>query len=146
MFKAHRRKGRWHGGGGRRNGRGGSSSTVVRESLRFSKVWEGRLLNLTKSYYFLKPALIIAFSSIPIDYNLYRKFWTLQDYFRNPVQCYDKFSWMTFLKVMHKSIKSRIITIFRSRRWKAMTHCRCKLFVSPHSSQMRLWPCSRAIN
>lgn len=41
------------------------------------------------------------FSSIPIDYNLYRKFWTLQDYFRNPVQCYDKFSWMTFLKVMH---------------------------------------------
>ncbi|XP_016139183.1 THO complex subunit 1-like [Sinocyclocheilus grahami] len=36
--------------------------------------------------------------SIPIDYNLYRKFWTLQDYFRNPVQCYDKFSWMTFLK------------------------------------------------
>lgn len=38
-------------------------------------------------------------SSIPIDYNLYRKFWTLQDYFRNPVQCYEKFSWMTFLKV-----------------------------------------------
>lgn len=36
--------------------------------------------------------------SIPIDYNLYRKFWTLQDYFRNPVQCYDKFSWTTFLK------------------------------------------------
>lgn len=38
-------------------------------------------------------------SSIPIDYNLYRKFWTLQDYFRNPVQCYEKFSWITFLKV-----------------------------------------------
>ncbi|MCJ8731140.1 hypothetical protein PDJAM_G00195930 [Pangasius djambal] len=36
--------------------------------------------------------------SIPIDYNLYRKFWTLQDYFRNPVQCYDKFSWITFIK------------------------------------------------
>lgn len=36
--------------------------------------------------------------SIPIDYNLYRKFWTLQDYFRNPVQCYEKFSWMTFVK------------------------------------------------
>ena len=42
---------------------------------------------------------LFTFSSIPIDYNLYRKFWTLQDYFRNPVQCYDKFSWMTFLKV-----------------------------------------------
>lgn len=36
--------------------------------------------------------------SIPIDYTLYRKFWTLQDYFRNPVQCYDKFSWITFVK------------------------------------------------
>ncbi|XP_063073611.1 THO complex subunit 1 isoform X3 [Engraulis encrasicolus] len=37
-------------------------------------------------------------TSVPIDYNLYRKFWTLQNYFRDPVQCYDKFSWMTFLK------------------------------------------------
>lgn len=45
-------------------------------------------------------------SSIPIDYNLYRKFWTLQDYFRNPLQCYDKFSWMTFLKVNHFSMKA----------------------------------------
>ena len=42
-------------------------------------------------------------SSIPIDYNLYRKFWTLQDYFRNPVQCYDKFSWITFVKVRIQS-------------------------------------------
>lgn len=39
-------------------------------------------------------------SSIPIDYNLYRKFWSLQDYFRNPVQCYEKVSWKTFLKVI----------------------------------------------
>ncbi|KAG2458112.1 OSBL1 protein, partial [Polypterus senegalus] len=43
-------------------------------------------------------------SSIPIDYNLYRKFWTLQDYFRNPVQCYDKFSWMTFLKYSDETL------------------------------------------
>lgn len=49
------------------------------------------------------------FSSIPIDYNLYRKFWTLQDYFRNPVQCYDKFSWMTFLKVIHLSTEAKHI-------------------------------------
>uniref|UniRef100_A0A8C2WFX3 THO complex 1 n=2 Tax=Cyclopterus lumpus TaxID=8103 RepID=A0A8C2WFX3_CYCLU len=42
--------------------------------------------------------------SIPIDYNLYRKFWTLQDYFRNPVQCYDKFSWMTFLKFSEETL------------------------------------------
>ncbi|KAJ0059179.1 hypothetical protein NL108_008678 [Boleophthalmus pectinirostris] len=36
--------------------------------------------------------------SIPIDYTLYRKFWTLQDFFRNPVQCYEKISWMMFVK------------------------------------------------
>ncbi|XP_051944425.1 THO complex subunit 1 [Hippocampus zosterae] len=42
--------------------------------------------------------------SIPIDYNLYRKFWTLQDYFRNPVQCYDKVSWMTFLKYSDETL------------------------------------------
>uniref|UniRef100_A0A3B5MPS8 Death domain-containing protein n=1 Tax=Xiphophorus couchianus TaxID=32473 RepID=A0A3B5MPS8_9TELE len=42
--------------------------------------------------------------SIPIDYNLYRKFWTLQDYFRNPLQCYDKFSWMTFLKFSDETL------------------------------------------
>uniref|UniRef100_A0AAQ6AGE7 Death domain-containing protein n=1 Tax=Amphiprion ocellaris TaxID=80972 RepID=A0AAQ6AGE7_AMPOC len=43
-------------------------------------------------------------ASIPIDYNLYRKFWTLQDYFRNPVQCFDKFSWMTFLKYSDETL------------------------------------------
>ncbi|XP_043990173.1 THO complex subunit 1 isoform X2 [Gambusia affinis] len=42
--------------------------------------------------------------SIPIDYNLYRKFWMLQDYFRNPLQCYDKFSWMTFLKFSDETL------------------------------------------
>lgn len=31
-----------------------------------------------------------------IDYNLYRKFWSLQDYFRKPVQCYDKAAWRAF--------------------------------------------------
>nr|XP_023671470.1 THO complex subunit 1 [Paramormyrops kingsleyae] len=42
--------------------------------------------------------------TVPIDYALYRKFWTLQDYFRNPVQCYDKFSWMTFLKYSDETL------------------------------------------
>ncbi|XP_028282624.1 THO complex subunit 1 isoform X2 [Parambassis ranga] len=42
--------------------------------------------------------------SIPIDYNLYRKFWTLQDYFRNPLQCFDKFFWMTFLKFSDETL------------------------------------------
>jgi len=35
-------------------------------------------------------------SSMPIDYNLYRKFWALQDFFRRPNQCYDKTAWQTF--------------------------------------------------
>lgn len=49
-------------------------------------------------------------SSIPIDYNLYRKFWTLQDYFRNPVQCYDKVSWITFVKVKCRNINSTVFS------------------------------------
>ncbi|ELU18757.1 hypothetical protein CAPTEDRAFT_184685 [Capitella teleta] len=35
-------------------------------------------------------------SAIPIDYQLYRKFWSLQDFFRKPIQCYDKNSWKAF--------------------------------------------------
>ena len=58
---------------------------------------------------FIKTESYFPFSSIPIDYNLYRKFWTLQDYFRNPVQCYDKFSWMTFLKVMQPTTEAEKI-------------------------------------
>nr|CAG4649179.1 EOG090X0324 [Scapholeberis mucronata] len=30
------------------------------------------------------------------DYNLYKKFWSLQDFFRNPNQCYTKVPWKTF--------------------------------------------------
>lgn len=48
----------------------------------------------------------IVYSSIPIDYNLYRKFWALQDYFRKPVQCFDKAAWKTF-----SNVSSRIIAI-----------------------------------
>ncbi|XP_034250711.1 THO complex subunit 1 isoform X2 [Thrips palmi] len=33
---------------------------------------------------------------ITIDYNLYSKFWSLQDFFRNPNQCYDRVHWKTF--------------------------------------------------
>jgi len=40
-------------------------------------------------------------SSIPVDYNLYRKFWSLQDFFRRPAQCYEKFAWKTFSSVCH---------------------------------------------
>ncbi|XP_069777794.1 THO complex subunit 1 isoform X2 [Narcine bancroftii] len=47
--------------------------------------------------------------SVPIDYNLYRKFWSLQDFFRNPLQCYEKISWKTFLK--HSD---EVLEVFRS--------------------------------
>ncbi|KAK0161819.1 hypothetical protein PV327_008231 [Microctonus hyperodae] len=35
-------------------------------------------------------------NKIQIDYNLYRKFWALQDFFRNPNQCYNKIHWKVF--------------------------------------------------
>ncbi|XP_072323978.1 THO complex subunit 1 isoform X2 [Scyliorhinus torazame] len=47
--------------------------------------------------------------SVPIDYNLYRKFWSLQDFFRNPLQCYEKIYWKTFLK--HSD---EVLDVFRS--------------------------------
>ena len=34
-----------------------------------------------------------------VDCNLYKKFWSLQDYFRNPNQCYNKIPWKTFCSV-----------------------------------------------
>ena len=37
--------------------------------------------------------------SLNIDYALYKKFWTLQDFFRNPQQCYEKIRWKTFATV-----------------------------------------------
>ncbi|XP_061588410.1 THO complex subunit 1 [Cololabis saira] len=60
--------------------------------------------------------------SIPIDYNLYRKFWTLQDYFRNPMQCYDKFSWMTFLKYSDETL-----AVFKSYKLDDMQASKRKL-------------------
>lgn len=34
--------------------------------------------------------------NIVIDYSLYCKFWSLQDFFRNPNQCYNKVQWKLF--------------------------------------------------
>lgn len=36
---------------------------------------------------------------VKIDYNLYCKFWALQDFFRNPNQCYNMLEWRTFAGV-----------------------------------------------
>lgn len=40
-----------------------------------------------------------------IDYNLYCRFWSLQDFFRNPNTCYNKIQWKTFVAVSNKPIK-----------------------------------------
>ncbi|XP_033914527.3 THO complex subunit 1 isoform X2 [Acipenser ruthenus] len=61
-------------------------------------------------------------SSIPIDYNLYRKFWTLQDYFRNPLQCYEKYSWLTFLKYSDETL-----SVFKSYKLDDMQVSKKKL-------------------
>lgn len=39
---------------------------------------------------------------VKIDYNLYCKFWSLQDFFRNPNQCYSKAQWKMFQAVNNK--------------------------------------------
>lgn len=39
---------------------------------------------------------------VKVDYNLYVKFWSLQDFFRNPTQCYNKVSWKSFTLVCSK--------------------------------------------
>lgn len=50
-------------------------------------------------------------SGIPVDYNLYRKFWSLQDFFRRPAQCYEKFAWKTF-----SSYSDEVLSCFDSYR------------------------------
>lgn len=36
-------------------------------------------------------------TKLNIDYNLYCRFWSLQDFFRNPNTCYNKIQWKTFV-------------------------------------------------
>lgn len=44
--------------------------------------------------------------TVKIDHNLYCKFWALQDFFRNPNQCYES-EWKTFAAVSPILIESR---------------------------------------
>ena len=37
--------------------------------------------------------------NLTVDYALYAKFWQLQDFFRNPNQCYTNVKWKTFSTV-----------------------------------------------
>jgi len=53
-------------------------------------------------------------NKIPIDYNLYRKFWALQDFFRNPNQCYNKMHWKVFSTVSN-SINNSIYLYIQNK-------------------------------
>jgi len=46
-----------------------------------------------------------------VDYNLYIKFWSLQDFFRNPPQCYTPVGWKTF-----KLHMMEVLGVFDSHR------------------------------
>ncbi|XP_064486443.1 THO complex subunit 1-like isoform X2 [Ornithodoros turicata] len=48
-------------------------------------------------------------STITVDYNLYRKFWSLQEYFRQPTLCYSKVHWRQF-----SSYSSDVLSVFGS--------------------------------
>jgi len=45
--------------------------------------------------------------NIKVDYSLYVKFWSLQDYFRTPVDCFNKKLWKTFTSV--RQLQKRLI-------------------------------------
>merc|ERR1719427_784732 len=47
--------------------------------------------------------------NLNVDYSLYCKFWQIQDYFRNPIQCYQKVPWKTF-----SSYASDVLSTFQS--------------------------------
>ena len=67
------------------------------------------------------------FSSILVDYNLYRKFWSLQDYFRKPVQCYDKAAWRAFAMVCSWVCLSLSVTYVHFHWWHKFTEWSCFL-------------------
>lgn len=44
--------------------------------------------------------------TLPIDFNLYQKLWSIQDYFRHPVQCYANEQWKTLTANMEELLKA----------------------------------------
>ena len=56
-------------------------------------------------------------STVPIDFNLYRKFWALQDYFRNPTQCYNN----TVAWKMFTENTKQVLNVFRSLKLEHVT-------------------------
>jgi len=47
--------------------------------------------------------------NLNVDYSLYCKFWQIQDFFRNPLQCYQKVPWKTF-----SNYASDVLSTFQS--------------------------------
>ncbi|KAH9363704.1 hypothetical protein HPB48_002017 [Haemaphysalis longicornis] len=47
-------------------------------------------------------------NAVPVDYNLYRKFWSLQESFRQPTLCYSKVHWRQF------TTASNVLSVFGS--------------------------------
>ncbi|XP_067033610.1 THO complex subunit 1-like isoform X1 [Acropora muricata] len=63
-----------------------------------------------------KVAKELTSSNVPIDFNLYKKFWALQDYFRNPTQCYNNAAWKTFT-----DCNKEVLNVFKSHKLEHIT-------------------------
>ncbi|XP_059050716.1 THO complex subunit 1 [Achroia grisella] len=61
-------------------------------------------------------------NKLTIDYNLYCRFWSLQDFFRNPNTCYNKIQWKTF--VAHSG---SVLSAFASYKLEAVELQKSKL-------------------
>ncbi|KAG6455129.1 hypothetical protein O3G_MSEX009051 [Manduca sexta] len=61
-------------------------------------------------------------NKLTIDYNLYCRFWSLQDFFRNPNSCYNKLQWKTF--VAHSG---SVLSAFSSYKLEAVELQKSKL-------------------
>jgi len=65
-----------------------------------TKLFEGVEINLPGlDQILLANSEIDKGNKVKVDYNLYVKFWSLQDFFRNPMNCYNKVAWKTFSSV-----------------------------------------------
>ncbi|KAJ2944186.1 hypothetical protein O0L34_g18164 [Tuta absoluta] len=83
---------------------GGDSSSTLKDALDEEMVIDNEKGKLT------------------IDYNLYCKFWSLQDFFRNPNTCYNKLQWKTF--VAHSG---NVLSAFSSYKLEAVELQKSKL-------------------
>lgn len=61
-------------------------------------------------------------NNISVDYNLYRKFWSLQEFFRQPFLCYNKVNWKHF-----SSYSSNVLAAFSSFKLDEMKSTKWKL-------------------